>query len=508
MMLNGVRVLDFTIAWAGPLAGRWLADLGAEVIHVEQRLARGLGTTAAGGFAATQKEIGEWRWGELPGPTFRSGIYPDADPGEHPWNRQGVYNKMQRNKLGLCMDLKAPGAREVLLDLVRVTDVLLDNYSPRGSSNMGLDYEALVPYKPDLIRIAMSGYGYTGPDRMRPSWGPILEAHSGMTWASGYEDGGPVKVGVALPDPTGGLHAVVAILAALDERDRTGRGCFIDMSQLETYASLGGEKYLSTSATGGEPPRLANRSADRAPQGVYPCQGDEEWLAISVETDEEWAALAGVLGPHMRDDPDLRTLGGRLDRHDEIDGAITAWSRTKDRFEAMHHLQALGVRACVLMTNGDLVEDPHLASREFIVEWDQVDVGRRGFPGFPVHFQDPAEIPMVGAPGLGQDNERVLVEILGYPPDRVRELLAAGVSRPHPSSGERRTGFPGWAGCAVRAPPPFSGAVRLCYENRVLRGFHSTMACRPGRGPPAGRARRAGWPGRRSAGTGAGGLAG
>jgi benzylsuccinate CoA-transferase BbsF subunit len=334
---------------------------------------------------------------------------------------------MQRNKLGLCLNLKAPGAQEVLIDLVRVTDILLDNYSPRGSHSMGLDYEALVPYKPDLIRVAMSGYGYSGPDQLRPSWGPILEAHSGMSWASGYEDGGPMKVGVALPDPTGGLHAVVAILAALDERDRTGQGCFIDLSQLETYASLGGEKYLSASATGEEPPRLANRSADRAPQGVYPCQGEEEWVAISVETDSEWAALAGVLGPALRDDPSLETLGGRLARHDEIDAAITAWTRTKARFDAMHDLQALGVRASVLMTNGDLVEDPHLASRGFIVQWDQVDVGPRGFPGFPVHFQDPAEIPMVGAPGLGQDNERVLVDILGYPPDRVRELKAAGV---------------------------------------------------------------------------------
>ncbi len=426
MMLDGVRVLEFTIAWAGPLAGRWLADLGAEVIHLEHRMARGLGTTAAGGFSVDNDATG-WRWGQLPGPTFRSGIYPDADPGERPWNRQGLFNKMQRNKLSLCMDLKAPGGREVLLDLVRACDVVLDNYSPRGVRSMGLDYESLAPHKPDLIRIALSGYGHTGPDQMRPSWGPILEAHSGMTWASGYENGGPLKMGAALPDPVGGLHAVVAILAALDERDRTGQGCFIDLSQFEAYGSLGGELYLSTSATGTEPPRLANRSSDRAPQGVYPCQGEEEWLAISVETDAEWDALAGVLGSALRDDPQLRSLAGRIACHDEIDAAITAWSSTQNRFEAMHNLQARGVRATALMTSGDIVEDPHLASRGFVVEWDQVDVGRRSFPGFPVHFQDPAEIPMVGSPGLGQDNERVLVDILGYRPERVRELEAGGV---------------------------------------------------------------------------------
>ena len=139
------------------------------------------------------------------------------------------------------------------------------------------------------------------------------------------------------------------------------------------------------------------------------------------------ASLAGVLGPAMRDDPELGTFAGRVARHDEIDAAITAWARTEDRFDAMHHLQAVGVRASALMTNADLVEDPHLTSRGFIVEWDQVDVGPQRFPGFPVHFQDPAEIPMAGAPGLGQDNEQILADILGYPPPRIRALVDAGV---------------------------------------------------------------------------------
>ena len=245
--LDGVRVLEFSIAWAGPFAGRFLADLGAEVIKVEHPNARGAGVTGAGGFRA-KGDLAGWRWGQLPGPVFRSGIYPDADPGERPWNRQGVFNKMNRNKKSLAIDLKAAGARDVLADLVRASDVVLDNYSPRGVKSLGIDHESLARWNPRIISVSLSGYGHTGPDRMRVSWGPILESHSGMAAMTGYAGGGPLKMGVALPDPVGGLHCAVAVLTALAERDRTGRGFFVDISQLETYAAIGGDAYLTASA--------------------------------------------------------------------------------------------------------------------------------------------------------------------------------------------------------------------------------------------------------------------
>jgi crotonobetainyl-CoA:carnitine CoA-transferase CaiB-like acyl-CoA transferase len=425
MILKGVRVVEFTLAWAGPLAARWLADLGAEVIHLEHRTARGLGVTGVGGFRATE-ESQDWKWGELPGPVFRSGLYPDGDPGERPWNRQGLFNKMQRNKLSLCMDVKTPEGHEVLWDLIKVSDVVLDNLSPRGIRSMGLDWESVSEVKEDLIRVSLSGYGHTGPDQMRPSWGPILEAHSGMTWATGYPDSGPLKLGAALPDPIGGLHAVFATLAALDERERTGKGGFIDCSQFETYSALAGDMYLDASVSGKAPPRLGNRSHNRAPQGVYPCAGEEEWVAISVESDGEWDALADLLGGGMKD-PGLAGLKGRRARHDAIDAAIASWTSGRDRFEAMRELQARGIRASALMTNEDLVDGEQMNARGFIVEWDQVDVGPRRFPGFPLHFEDPAEIPMKGSPGLGEDNERVLVDVLGYTPERVAELEASEV---------------------------------------------------------------------------------
>ena len=423
--LNGLRVLEFSVAWAGPLAGRFLADLGAEVIKVEHPSSRGVGVTGAGGFRV-KEDVGGWQWGRLPGPVFRSGIYPDADPGERPWNRQGIFNKMNRNKRSLCIDLKASGAREVLADLVRASDVVLDNYSPRGVKSLGIDHESLARWNPRILSVSLSGYGHTGPDRMRVSWGPILESHSGLAATTGYEDGGPLKMGVALPDPVGGLHCVVAVLTALAERDRTGRGGFVDISQLETYAAIGGETYLAASETGAAPPRRGNRSPDRAPQGVYPCAGDDEWLAISVENDAEWLALARVVEGGLRADR-YGTLPRRLEHHDEIDRAIAAWSAGRDKREAMRTLQAAGVRAGAVMTNRDIVEDDHIAARGFMVEWDQADVGRRRFPGFPIHFTDSTGIPMRGAPALGADNRYVLVDVLGYAEARVAALAEAGV---------------------------------------------------------------------------------
>jgi crotonobetainyl-CoA:carnitine CoA-transferase CaiB-like acyl-CoA transferase len=427
MILSGLRVLEFTIAWAGPLAGRFLADLGAEVVHLEHASSRGVGTTGVGGFRVSE-EIGDWKWGDLPGPVFRSGIYPDADPGERPWNRQGMFNKMQRNKLSLCMDVKTPEGHEALIELIKVSDIVLDNFSPRGIRGMGLDWESLKEINPRLIRVSLSGYGHTGPDQMRVSWGPNLESHSGMAAMTGYTDSdAPMKLGPAMPDPIGGLSATVAMLAALKQRDETGEGMFIDLSQFESFGSIGGELYLSASITGTAPERHANRSPDRAPQGLYRCLGDDEWIAISVEDDAEWAALAGVLGGAVDGGDMYASLAGRIEHHDELDETITAWTSSRAKFDAMHELQAAGVRAGAVMSNKEIVEDEHLAARGFMVDIDAIDVGVRSYPGFPIHFEDPAEIPMVGSPPLGHDNAKVLSEWLGYSPERIRELEASGV---------------------------------------------------------------------------------
>jgi crotonobetainyl-CoA:carnitine CoA-transferase CaiB-like acyl-CoA transferase len=426
MFLDGIRVLELSIAWAGPLAGRYLADLGAEVIKVEHPTSRGAGMSSLAGFDVAG-DIGDWTWGKLPGPIFRSGVYPDADPGTTPWNRQGVFNKMNRNKRSLSIDLKAPEGWEVFRRLVARSDIVLNNYSPRGVRSLGIDYAALAAINPKIIAIGLSGYGATGPDQDRVSWGPMLEAQSGMAAATGYADGGPIKMGAALPDPVGGTHCAVAALAALSERDRTGEGMFLDISQLETYASMGGELFLAASLTGASPARVGNRSARFAPQGVYPCAGDDAWIAISVTSDDEWSTLASIIGDPTLLDPDLATVTARFEGHDALDGAIAAWTRPLDKFAAMHLLQRAGVTACVSFSNGDVVEDPHLAARGFMVEWDQPDVGPRRYAGFPIHFTRTGPLEMRPTPTLGQDNRYVLGDVLGMPADAIDALEAGGV---------------------------------------------------------------------------------
>jgi crotonobetainyl-CoA:carnitine CoA-transferase CaiB-like acyl-CoA transferase len=430
LFLDGIRVLELTVGWAGPLAGRYLADYGAEVIHIEAPLSRG-GGLAGIPAALVAAELAGWSWGRMPGPTFRSGIFPDADPGEHPWNRAGVFNKVNRNKRSLCLDLKAAEAHDIFVDLVKASDVVVNNFSPRGVASLGLQHEVLASYNPNIVSVSLSGYGHTGPDFDRAAWGQILEAHSGLAAATGYPGDGPQRMGHPFPDAIAGVHCALAVLGALRQRDRLGHGVSVDLSQLESYASIGGELYLSTALTGAAPAHLGNRSLDVAPQGLYPCVGDDQWLAVSVETDDEWAALAQVLGGDMAGAA-YAVAAGRQVHHDAIDLAVTQWSRSRDKLAAMKELQAVGVRASAAFTTGDIVDNEHIAARGFMVEWDQVDVGVRRFPGFPVHFQHPAELPMRSTAALGGDNEYVLTEILDYTPSQVDKLTEAGVLATRP----------------------------------------------------------------------------
>jgi crotonobetainyl-CoA:carnitine CoA-transferase CaiB-like acyl-CoA transferase len=202
-LLAGVRVLDATVAWAGPLAGRWLADLGAEVIHVERPTGRGSGV---GPNDASRGNEG-WRWGTLPEPAFRSGIYPDADPGARPWNRQGLFNKINRNKRSLCVDLKTTTGRDLFQELVQISDVVLDNWRPRALPALGLGYEELRQINPAIIACSLSGYGAASRYREHVSLGPILEAHAGLAAATGYPGGEAMKLGGRCPTQLAGSPA-------------------------------------------------------------------------------------------------------------------------------------------------------------------------------------------------------------------------------------------------------------------------------------------------------------
>jgi crotonobetainyl-CoA:carnitine CoA-transferase CaiB-like acyl-CoA transferase len=429
-LLEGVRVLDLTRAWAGPVAGKFLADLGADVIHVEYSTARAGGVVGPKGYP-TEPSPG-WSWGELPIPALRGANYPDADPGQDAWNRLGFFNKLHRNKKSLCLDLHATEGFEIFQRLVAVSDVVLDNYSPRGARSLGVIFDLLRELNPRIVVVSITGYGHTGPGSDRVALGPIIEAESGLAAASGYHKGPPMKFGAALPDAISGLNGAIAVLAGLAERDATGEGQFVDLSMLESFVGIGGELVLSTSASGAAPDRRGNRSERYAPQGVYRCAGDDEWVSLTVRTDEQWTALVGLIGAGPLADPRFADEATRRHEQPYLDHVIGAWTAARTKWEATQQLRAVGVVAMPVLSSGDIVHDAQLASRGFMVEWDQPGVGPRLYPGIPLHFEPEFEHEVRPAAPLGRDNREILRDLLGYDDDAITALEQRGVLADRP----------------------------------------------------------------------------
>ncbi len=425
--LGTVTVVEFSIAWAGPLTGRTLADLGARVVKVEHPASRGIGSASRDRFVGGQPG---WVWGDLPDPQIRAEQFPLADPGTRWWNRTGVWNKMNRGKQSLCLDVKADGGREVLDRLVASADVVLHNFSPRGAASLGIDAASLAPHNDRLVTVAMTGYGETGPMASHSSYGPVLEAYAGFDEATGYLDEGPMRLGIAFPDAVGGVHGTFATLVALWERARSGSAVHLDISQLETLLAIAADDVLVASITREPPRRHGNRSEDYAPQGVYPCAGDDAWVAVSVPDDDSWGALSDLLADPTLADLRGATLAERHAAHDRLDVALAAWTARRSAPDAAARLQSVGVAACPAFTNRDLVENPHLAARGFVVQWDQPDVGPARFPGYPVHFE--RYRPEVrSAPALGGHNRTVLAG-LGYDEAEIDHLVAIGTLSDRP----------------------------------------------------------------------------
>jgi len=428
-MLAGIRVLEFGYAWAGPLVGRMLGDLGADVIKIEQDVARG---GRLPDDPALREALDDWRRGEEVEPTLRASVFPEGAPGPDPWNRAGIFNKLNRNKRGLCADLKTDSGKRIWRRLVEESDLIVDNFSPRGVKSLGIDYETVKQWNPRIISVSCTGYGHTGPFRQRVSYGPVLEAHSGAASATGYADGGPMKMGHAFPDPVGGLHGTFAVLAALWEREATGQGSFVDLSQLQTYAAISGELLLETSVQGQAPTR-GNRARDCAPQGVYRCRDErpdaresmDMWIAITIEDDDAWRRFIALIGDRRLEDERYVTVAGRFTHHDELDAIVSEWTRPQDRFELAERLQAADITALPVLTNGDLMQSPQLRARGFVVEWDQPSVGVYEYGGFPIRFSDQARPEMHPAPTLGGDNRRICEE-LGFTSEEINAFIEDG----------------------------------------------------------------------------------
>jgi benzylsuccinate CoA-transferase BbsF subunit len=386
-ILHNLRILDFTWVLAGPYATRLLADFGAEVIKVQPLL-----------------------------------------PQEEDEFARGYYNTWNRNKLGITLNLNKPEGVALAKKLVAISGAVVENFTPRVMANWGLDYESLKKIKPDIIMLSLSTMGNTGPWRDYVGFGPTIQAFSGITYLTSFSGKPPLGLGTAYADHIAGLLACLALLGALEYRQRTGEGQYIDVSQVEAMASLLGDAVLDYQFQGREVEPTGNSSTEAAPHGVYRCRGDDRWCAIAVFTDDEWLGFKRALGnPPWAEAQRFATLNRRLKNNAELDRLVEGWTKRHTAEEVMALLQTHGVAAGVVQDASDLAKDPQLKERGFFIELDHPELGKTISDATPIGLSDtPARYHRV-APLRGQNNDYVYGELLGMSRDELTELKKQGI---------------------------------------------------------------------------------
>ena len=407
--LKNYRILDLSRIWAGPYCTKLMADMGAEVIKLE-----------------SLSVYDSHRGPVNPAPGIAA--YPESDPGEQPWNRNGWFNCLHMNKYGVSLELTGDEGRRVFDQLVSISDVLIENFRQGSMARLGYDYATLCRLRPDLIYVSMPAFGNYGPWQKYVAYGIGQEQLSGMAHMTGYRDEGPMKSGINHGDPITGAHAAGVMLAALRRRRRTGKGMFIDVSQQESAVSLIGGEVLAYQVGGEEPERMGNHSPHFAPHNAYQCAGEDRWVTISVSNDAQWRSLAeAISGPELAAEQDFATGADRLQRQDRLDRLISDWTSDKDPYQISHLLQQVGVPASPVMRGPDLLKDPHYKARGTFVEVDHEQVGPKMYPGIPFKMSaTPGEVRWA-APALGQHNRLVYGEVLGMTGDEIDRLEERGV---------------------------------------------------------------------------------
>jgi crotonobetainyl-CoA:carnitine CoA-transferase CaiB-like acyl-CoA transferase len=404
--LDGIRVLDLGSWWAGPLAARMLADLGADVIRVEPPWARSLAGGGQPSADASDYAVGDG---------MTTGLWAQAMPAL--WGR---------NRRTLCMRLDQAGSRDVISRLVSRSDVVLENFSPRVMPKLGFGFEQLRDWNPSVIYAHMPGYGTTGPDVNFVSLGPTIEAAAGICALMGYPDRGRHRQGNAFADAISGMSAAAGVLLALWDRaaDPAHAARDVEEAQLEATVCFAGDALLATQVTGQEPELRGNTHPVHAPQGCYPAAGEDAWIAISVHTDDQWRRLCRLAG--LPGQLAGLPVAERRARHGELDAAIAAWTRQQDHLELMLALQRRGIAAGAVLNARELVENWHLAERAFYPELRHDSFGTFPFGGAAFRFSATPVTYRIGSSRLGEYNDEVLAE-LGLGDEAAAVLRRQGV---------------------------------------------------------------------------------
>ncbi|MDP6454466.1 MAG: CoA transferase [SAR202 cluster bacterium] len=401
--LEGVRIVEMSQLIAIPYAAKLLSDMGAQVIRIEScvRLENYRGTA----------------------------FYDDRVDGEW-WNRSINFYEQNRNKHSLALDLTKPEGQQALIELIAVSDVFAENFTPRVISNFGLDYEKLREVKPDLIMVSSTGYGHTGPWSNFGAIGFGTEATSGLAHMTGYQGAAPIVPEIPYTDYTAAEHTTFAIAAALVHRARTGQGQFIDVSQSQTLSATIPDALMDYTVNGRIRDRIGNGSCTFAPQGCYECQGRENFIAISAETDAQWSALCNVLGaPEWTDDPRFASAETRLSNQHSLDEMIGKKTREWDKRDLERELQSQKVSAGAVLDGKELLFDPHLNERGFfeVVEHpESTEIPPLPYGSRPWKFSETPGRIHRSAPLLGEHNRWALTDVLGRSHGNVAAMKESG----------------------------------------------------------------------------------
>jgi crotonobetainyl-CoA:carnitine CoA-transferase CaiB-like acyl-CoA transferase len=401
---SGLRILDLTTFWAGPCCTHFMAMLGAEVIHVESAR-RPDGTRLIAGIPATEEQ-----W----------------------WEKSPIFAALNTNKKGLTLDLQSPRGRELLRRLIATGDVIVENFTPRVLDQIGLDFGAVQEVRPDAVMLRMPGFGLDGPWRDNPAFAYAIESASGLSWLTGYTDRPPYEP-YSIGDPNAGVHALNALLLALEHRRRTGQGVLVEAAMVDAALSISAEQVIEYSAYGALLERAGNRGPTAAPQNLYRTADIDEfgrldcWVAIAVVTDDQWVRLCNAVGlPSWAIDPALSAAGRRA-HHDLIDERLAAWCEHRGGDDIVATLWDAGVPVAKVMQPHRQTELDQLAFRGFFEEVEHPVNGRARLSTVPMRLSGgPGRFHTNAAPTLGQHNHELLTE-LGLTPAEIADLEAGGI---------------------------------------------------------------------------------
>ncbi|MDO8430853.1 MAG: CoA transferase [Candidatus Binatus sp.] len=397
MPLAGIRIADFGWIYAVPHATAWLGALGADVIRIESMRAPDLVRFLTG----TDGIVGA--------------------------NRSGIFNAINTSRRSIVLNLATPEAQQIARGIVAQSDIACENFTVGNLAKYNLGYDDLVKIKPDLIMLSGTPLGQDGPFARTVGFGPTTQAFAGLCHITGYPGSFPCGIGGTWPDFAVGTAMAFFLLAALHHRDRTGDGQYLDLSMAETVTTMMPEAMLDFLMNGRNQGPIGNRDEAMAPHGVFPVAGDDNWIALAIASDDEFAELCGVLGvSSMATDPKFAKLVTRLANVDELEREIAARTRKFDRDDLVAKLREHDLAAGPVYKTEEVVNDPAFIDSGMLLKLRHAEVGERAVPGLPVSFSA-IDLKYTPAPAMGENTDEVLRELLGYSDEKIASLKQANV---------------------------------------------------------------------------------